>query len=254
MCCCLFWIVYFRHLAVLVCELMGVQSIWLFSPCSPFSSNPPLICMDPSVKAERRALKTERQKFPRQPLQIILFSVIILKEEHRSTNRRSLFCSSSCRWLKKLLLSFLCKEWVRKWMTSEGKSWVAHPRFRLKVTLQSSVVQRCFYYSSFNLRVFFFIIFMFSFISPSPSLKLNDKLWNFVVFLFLMWVLKNDNLPSACDGALPPPAPSSLPISCCGSSSCLTTPSFQNMLVSVLRPSLSPLAAVCFAVWSVFVG
>lgn len=79
MCCCLFWIVYSRHLAVLVCELMGVQSIWLFSPRSPFSSNPPLICMDPSVKTERRALKTERQKFPRQPLQIILFSVIILK-------------------------------------------------------------------------------------------------------------------------------------------------------------------------------
>lgn len=79
MCCCLFWIVYSRHLAVPVCELMGVQSIWLFSPCHPFSANPPLICMDPSVSAERRALKTERQKFPRQPLQIILFSVIILK-------------------------------------------------------------------------------------------------------------------------------------------------------------------------------
>lgn len=79
MCCCLFWIGYSRHLAVLVCELTGVQSIWLFSPRSPFGANPPLICMDPSLSAERSALKTERQKSPRQPLQIILFSVIILK-------------------------------------------------------------------------------------------------------------------------------------------------------------------------------
>lgn len=79
MCCCLFWIVYSRHLAVVVCELTGVQSIWLFSPRSPFGVNPPLICMDPSLSAERCALKTERQKSPRQPLQIILFSAIILK-------------------------------------------------------------------------------------------------------------------------------------------------------------------------------
>lgn len=53
------------------------------------------------------------------------------------------------------LSSFLCKEQARKRMTSEDKKWVAHPRFCLKVTLQLSVVQRWFYYSSFNFLFFF---------------------------------------------------------------------------------------------------
>lgn len=90
MCCCLFWIVYSRHLAVLVCELMGVQSIWLLSPCSPFGANPPLICVDTSVSAERCALKTERQKFLRQPFQIILFSVFILKRRMQKYKQKVL--------------------------------------------------------------------------------------------------------------------------------------------------------------------
>lgn len=79
MCCSLFWIVYSRHLAVLVCKLMGVQSIWPFPPCSLFGANPPLLCMDPSPGRERSALKTERKKSPRQSLLIVLFTVIILK-------------------------------------------------------------------------------------------------------------------------------------------------------------------------------
>lgn len=48
-----------QALGSLVCELMGVQSLWLFSPCSPFGANPPLICMDPSVG---RAMCTKNRK------------------------------------------------------------------------------------------------------------------------------------------------------------------------------------------------
>lgn len=223
---------------------MGVQSIWLLPPCSLFCVNPPLVCMDPSRSGESRALKTERKKSPGQSLSDHAINCYYFKKRNTEAQTESPCSvrlpaanSRSC------LSSFLRKERARKWMTSEDEKWVAHPRFRLKVTLQFSVVQRCFYYYSFNL---FFFSFVFL------PLKLNDKLWNFVVCLFLMWVLKNDNAPNACDRAFPPPAPSSLPISCCGSSSRLAAPSFQNILVSVLRPSLSFLAAVCFAAWSVF--
>lgn len=243
MCCSLSWIVYSRHLAVLVCKLMGVQSIWLLPPCSLFGANPPLICMDPSLGRERSALKKRKKKSPRQSLLIILFTVIILK---RGTQK----------YKQKVLVLFIFLQPTQETVfrpsfakSKLGNEWHLKTRNGL---LTPDFVWRspC---SSLWFRDGFIIPLLTFFFSSSSPLKLNDKLWNFVVWLFLMWVLKNDNMPSACDRAFPPPTPSSLPVSCCGSSSHLTAPSFQNISVSVLRPSLSFLAAVCFTAWSVFV-
>lgn len=56
--------VYSRHLAVLVCELMGVQSIWLFSPCSPFGANPPHICNGSFSQCREMCTKNIKTKIP----------------------------------------------------------------------------------------------------------------------------------------------------------------------------------------------
>lgn len=64
MCCSLFWIVYSRHLAVLVCKLMGVQSIWLFSPVQSLRCKPSTYFMNPSLSSERNALKNWKKKNP----------------------------------------------------------------------------------------------------------------------------------------------------------------------------------------------
>lgn len=160
MCCCLFWIVYSRHLAVLVCELMGVQSIWLPSLCSPFGANPPFICMDPSVSAERCALKPERQKFPRQPLQIILCSVIILKRGTQkykqkvlvhlpADDSRSSFCPSFAK-------SELGNEWHLK-----ARAGLLTPDFVWRSPCNSLWFRAVFIIPLLTLGVLFYFYFFF---------------------------------------------------------------------------------------------
>lgn len=147
MCCSLFWTVYFRHLAALVCKLMDVQSIWLFPPCCLSSANPPLTYIDPSLTRERSALKAGK-KVPQAVTSD--HAVTILKRGTQKCKQKVLVLSIFLQPAQETASSPLCTEKAKKLMTSEDKKWAAHPRFCLKVTLQFSVVQRCFYYCSFN--------------------------------------------------------------------------------------------------------
>lgn len=117
MCCSVFWAVYSRYLAVIVSKLMGVQSIWLFLPCSLLGANPPLISMDPSLSRERSALKTER-KIPQAVTSDDTIHYYCFKKRNTEvqTERPSSCSSSSCSWLKKLFLfSFAKSKLGNKW-------------------------------------------------------------------------------------------------------------------------------------------
>lgn len=212
------------------------------SPVQSLRCKPSAYLHGSFTRQGEKCTKKRKKKSPRQSLLIILFTVIILK---RGTQK----------YKQKVLVLFIFLQPTQETVfrpsfakSKLGNEWHLKTRNGL---LTPDFVWRspC---SSLWFRDGFIIPLLTFFFSSSSPLKLNDKLWNFVVCLFLMWVLKNDNMPNACDRAFPPPTPSSLPVSCCGSSSRLTAPSFQNILVSVLRPSLSSLAAVCFTAWSVF--
>lgn len=136
---------------------------------------------------------------------MILFTSNVLKRGTQKCKQKLLVLSIFLQRTQEILSYFLCKERARKQMTSEDKKWVSYPGLCLKVTLQFSVIERCYYYySSFSL--FFFFPF-----SSTSSLKLNDNLWNFVVWFFLMEALNNYNTLNACDRAFLPPALSYLP-------------------------------------------
>lgn len=152
MCCSLFWTVCFSHLAVFLCKLMGVQSIWLFPPCKPST-----YLHGSFTQQGEKGTKNWKKKIPQAVTSD--HTTLCYYFENRNVDvqtgspcsvRLPAANSSNC------LSSSLYKEWARKRMTSEEEKWVALHRFCLKVTLQFSLIQKCFYYSSFNLLFLFF--------------------------------------------------------------------------------------------------